>query len=427
MSSPLVALPTELLECIVLELPTTSDLCSLRAVCHELEAKTFNVFGRLHFSSRHHMISLFSLQALIDISNHQGFAPFVRRIIFGTDQLTEHFPEFLPGKINEIDNHYQLLSDQEHIKQTGLHLSMITIAFRNFKNCHALKVQATPSMRSHGNHDQSFRRSYGAMTIYHATGHLPNTFEWHSPPVKQPPLRLFPILLSAAQMSGLQLHSFELSVSASLMPLKAKAFALPSWNLQCFSPVLSALEVFKFPFEPPIAGLPPYEIQMIRVSQFLSFACNLHTLEIHFPSRSCCNITFHNISKHVTLPKLSTLSLKGFTATEDAFLRFVKTFKSTLLKLHLWGSELYRGAWSSALSRMGETFRLLSLSLRNIMQHHHRVAFKPCEYHSDPSKPLLTCIVYDAPTWVSMQEFLLNLPSRIIVVDNAYYAKYLDL
>lgn len=416
MSSPLVALPTELLEYIVLELPTTSDLCSLRAACHELEAKTFNVFGRLYFSSRRHMISLFSLQALIDISNHRGFAPFVQRVIFGTDQLTEHFPESLPEKSDEIDNHYQLLGDQEYIKQTGLDLSMITIAFRNFKNCHALEVQASPSMRSHGNHDQSFRHSYGAMTIYHATGRLPNTRECHSPSGK-PPLRLFLILLSAAQMSGLQLRSFELSVSASLMPLKAKAFALPSWNIQCFSPILSALEVFKFPFDPPIIDLPSREIQMIRVSQFLSFACNLHTLEIHFPHWGRCDLMFHNISKHVTLPKLSTLSLKGFTATEDALLRFVKTFKSTLLKLHLWDSDLYCGAWSSALYCIGETFRLLSLSLRNITQHCYQVGFKPCEYHSNPSKPLLTRIVYDAPTWVSMQEFLLSLPSRIIIYD----------
>lgn len=415
MSSPLVALPTELLEYIVLELPTTSDLCSLRAVCHGLEAKTFDVFGRLYFTSRRHMISLFSLQALIDISNHRGFAPFVQRVIFGTDQLTEHPPEPSPEKIDEIDNHYQLLGDQEYIKQTGLDLSMITVAFRNFKNCHALEVQASPSMRSHGNHDQSIRHSYGAMTIYHATGRLPDTFEWHFHP-RKPPLRLFPILLSAAQMSGLQLRSFELSVSANVMPLKAKAFSLPSWNLQCFSPVLSALEVFKFPFDPPIADLLSHEIQIIRVSQFLSFACNLHTLEIHFSSHSSCNPTFHNISKHVTLPKLSTLSLKGFTATESVLLSFIKTFKSTLLKLHLWDSELYCGVWSSTLYCIGETFRLLSLSLRNIKQLSRRVAFKPCEYHSDPSEPLLTRIVYDAPTWVSMQEFLFSLPSRIVIV-----------
>ena len=415
MSSPLVALPTELLEYIVLELPTTSDLCSLRAVCHELEAKTFNVFGRLYFTSRRHMISLFSLQALIDISNHRGFAPFVRRVIFGTDQLTEHFPEFLPGKISEIDNHYQLLGDQEYIKQTGLGLSMITVAFRNFKNCHALEVQASPLMRSHGNHDQGLRHSYGAMTIYHATGRLPNTRGCRSPPGK-PPLRLFPILLSAAQMSGLQLRSFELSVPASLMPLKAKAFTLPSWNLQFFSPILSALEVFKFPLDPPITDSLSYEIQMIRVSQFLSFACNLHTLEIHFHSWGFCDFEFHTISKHVTLPKLTTLSLKVFTAAEDALLGFVKTFQSTLLKLHLWKGNLNCGTWSSALYCMGKTFRLLSLSLRNIRQQSRQVAFKPCEYHSDPSEPLLTRIVYDAPTWVSMQEFLFGLPSRIVVV-----------
>lgn len=341
---------------------------------------------------------------------------FVQRVIFGTDQLTEHYPEFSPEKSDEVDNHYQLLGDQEYIKQTGLDLSMITIAFRNFKNCHALEVQASPSMRSHGNHDQSFRHSYGAMTIYHATGRLPNTRECHSPPGK-PPLRLFPILLSAAQMSGLQLRSFELSVSARLMPLKATAFALPSWNLQCFSPILSALEVFKFPFDPPITDLPSREIQMIRVSQFLSLACNLHTLEIHFPNWGCCDLIFHNISKHVTLPKLATLSLKGFTATEDALLRFIKTFKSTLLKLHLWESDLYCGSWSSALYCISETFRLLSLSLWHIMQHCYPVVFKPCEYHSNPSKPLLTRIVYDAPTWVSMQEFLLSLPSRIVVDD----------
>lgn len=416
MSSPLVALPTELLEYIVLELPTTSDLCSLRAACHELEAKTFDVFGRLYFSSRRHMISLFSLQALIDISNHRGFAPFVQRVIFGTDQLTGHFPDSPLEKNDEIDNHYQLLGDQEYIKQTGLDLSMITTAFRNFKNCHALEVQASPSMRSHGNHDQSLRHSYGAMTIYHATGRLPNTRGCRSHPGK-PPLRLFPILLSAARMSGLQLRSFELSVSASLMPLKAKAFALPSWNLQCFSPILSALEVFKFPFDPPITDSPSYEIQMIRVSQFLSFACNLHTLEIHFPSWGCCDFVFHNISKHVTLPKLSTLSLKGFTAAEDALLGFVKTFQSTLLKLHLWEGDLNCGAWSSALYCMGETFRLLSLSLRNITQYCYSVGFKPCEYHSNTSKPLLTRIVYDAPTRVSMREFLLSLPSRIILYD----------
>lgn len=416
MSSPLVALPTELLEYIVLELPTTSDLCSLRAVCHGLEAKTFDVFGRLYFTSRRHMISLFSLQALIDISNHRGFAPFVQRVIFGTDQLTEHPPEPSPEKIDEIDNHYQLLGDQEYIKQTGLDLSMITVAFRNFKNCHALEVQASPSMRSHGNHDQGLRHSYGAMTIYHATGRLPNTRGCRSPPGK-PPLRLFLILLSAAQMSGLQLRSFELSVSASQMPLKAKAFALPSWNLQCFSPILSALEVFKFPFDPSITDSPSYEIQMIRVSQFLSFACNLHTLEIHFPSWGCCDFEFHNISKHVTLPRLSTLSLKGFTAAEDALLGFVKTFQSTLLKLHLWKGNLNCGAWSSALYCMGKTFRLLSLSLRNITQNCYSVGFKPCEYHSNTSKPLLTCIIYDAPTRVSMQVFLLSLPSRIVVYD----------
>ncbi|KAJ0114811.1 f-box domain containing protein [Diaporthe amygdali] len=84
--SELVKLPRELLDNVATSLPT-QDFNSLRLACKELEAKTFPYWANCFFKKRQFMIDQFSLQTLVDISQHDALSKVISHLIIGLDEF----------------------------------------------------------------------------------------------------------------------------------------------------------------------------------------------------------------------------------------------------------------------------------------------------------------------------------------------------
>ncbi|KAK2602879.1 hypothetical protein N8I77_009381 [Diaporthe amygdali] len=84
--SELVKLPRELLDNVASSLPT-QDFNSLRLACKELEAKAFPYWANCFFKKRQFMIDQFSLQTLVDISQHDALSKVVSHLIIGFDEF----------------------------------------------------------------------------------------------------------------------------------------------------------------------------------------------------------------------------------------------------------------------------------------------------------------------------------------------------
>jgi len=90
----LLDLPSETVDHIARFLPKEA-LLETRLACKDLNAKTFNFFSRTHFSTRHHVLSRFGLQALVDISAHETLGPCVKKVILSWADIDEEdAPEY---------------------------------------------------------------------------------------------------------------------------------------------------------------------------------------------------------------------------------------------------------------------------------------------------------------------------------------------
>lgn len=86
MAPRLEDLPAELLVHIASKL-TTVDYGSIRRTCSTVEQKLFDNFGREFFKRKQFMFTHSSLQALIDISNHEALRGYLTKVIIGTNYM----------------------------------------------------------------------------------------------------------------------------------------------------------------------------------------------------------------------------------------------------------------------------------------------------------------------------------------------------
>ncbi|KAH8775239.1 hypothetical protein F5883DRAFT_349109, partial [Diaporthe sp. PMI_573] len=84
--SKLEQLPKELLDNITSWLPTL-DFNSFRRTSREIESKSFEYWSNAFFKKRQFMIDEFSLQTLVDISEHAALSKFMTHLIIGLDEL----------------------------------------------------------------------------------------------------------------------------------------------------------------------------------------------------------------------------------------------------------------------------------------------------------------------------------------------------
>lgn len=82
----LQSLPAEILQ-IITSASDTADFLTMRLICNEIADKMHNHFGVTFFQHCRHIVSMESLQALIDISAHKTLGPFVRIVELGTHHM----------------------------------------------------------------------------------------------------------------------------------------------------------------------------------------------------------------------------------------------------------------------------------------------------------------------------------------------------
>lgn len=160
--SRLLAIPFEVLINITSYL-TTPEYGGLRVVCRHLDASLFQPFAREFFTKKAFILTEFSLQALVDISNSR-FGPSLKCLIInlerpGTIQWSA------PNSISreEFYNHKTLMS-------SGRDVELITEALRNLPNLETFGLRDFPSSGRYRDGGAELWRPYGAQTFERQTG-----------------------------------------------------------------------------------------------------------------------------------------------------------------------------------------------------------------------------------------------------------------
>jgi hypothetical protein len=140
MSKDIFSLPTELVSRVVTYL-NTNDFCNFRRSCSEIEKKTFNSFAKAFFTTKQFMFTHTSLQALIDISQHEALGPHLKKVIIGTNAIPSPH-DALSSPLNTLMNsntgprtdrqkheHWREYNDQLCLTEMGTDVVMLAKAF----------------------------------------------------------------------------------------------------------------------------------------------------------------------------------------------------------------------------------------------------------------------------------------------------------
>jgi hypothetical protein len=180
-------IPAELLVNITSYL-STPDYGNVRRTCSMVEKKLFDSFGKEFFKRKQFMLTRLSLQALIDISNHESLRLYLTKVIIGTN-LIPH-----PGKpshslyrshvsnapLNGQTRSWQREQylDQRYLIDHGLDTTMLEEALNNLPFCHEIEIRDVWSPdRGRGNEKWT---SYGSTDFLNRSGH--SNWPWWSDP-----------------------------------------------------------------------------------------------------------------------------------------------------------------------------------------------------------------------------------------------------
>lgn len=99
------SLPIELLDMIV-QATDRHELPALRFTCKTMNTVAFPVFGKAYFEVCEHILSLHSLQGLVQISAHGTLGAFVRTIRLGSFRFTEEGLHDLERRLVIVEKNY---------------------------------------------------------------------------------------------------------------------------------------------------------------------------------------------------------------------------------------------------------------------------------------------------------------------------------
>jgi hypothetical protein len=165
----LFSLPRELIIRITRYL-STNDFGSFRRSCSVIEQWTFEDFARAFFTVKQFMLTQPSLQALIDISQHEALGTQLKKLIIGTNAIPIMVRE------DDVDDdqaqtdqqksyHMQEYRDQSYLTGTGGDIAMLAEAFRNLKNCSEVEIRDYNSKTRFRDGENACWTSYGATTF----------------------------------------------------------------------------------------------------------------------------------------------------------------------------------------------------------------------------------------------------------------------
>jgi hypothetical protein len=158
-SHGLFSVPNEVLSMIVLECEST-DLKNLRLTSKLMQSISTGPFARKYFSRRRFLLTYPSMKALVDITAHPTFAPYLTCITFGTYRLVQSPDDDLDSPISFSDirllaRRYSAEAMQSSFIRRKEHVSMLVTALENLR-----KYQNTSTALGIYDdiHDGEFRR-----------------------------------------------------------------------------------------------------------------------------------------------------------------------------------------------------------------------------------------------------------------------------
>lgn len=399
-ASPLRGVPLEVLLRITDFLPTTA-LGALRLSCRAIQTFLDTSFIKEFFTRKQFMITVFSLKALIEISESR-LGPHLRFLHLGLDRLD-------PLPINQIHGdrvtpekrlHYNnLLAAERYAKANGTHRDMLATAFKKLPNLESILIRDHNSRRRTRDGWNAEWKSYGFETVFETTGMRPSyprrttidgTFACEASDV-------FSQVLHACALSGARPRGIE--VITQRMALSGHAFYIPDGTMQqSIVSVIEGLEKLHLNLLPAFRedGGPdlytrdlggtsttpvPSSVQDFDylLHQFLYKANNLKDLRIN---QMYTRITGNNNPAHYLLdwlvaaatssspilPKLQHISFGRSTVKAEVLTRLIGAFAKQLESLELWRITLFRPLPQLAPGEKWPKVNFWSSFLRNLRQ-----------------------------------------------------------
>ncbi|BEJ17659.1 hypothetical protein CspHIS471_0610600 [Cutaneotrichosporon sp. HIS471] len=167
-ASPFAQLPAEVLGRITRWIPTP-DLSAVRQTCKVIERKTFASWSHEFFRKRQFMISTFSLQTLLDISQHAGLGPMLKHLCIATDKPIEMFRASADASLAAK----RARQDQKYLFNTGVWIEMLTEAFKTLPNLETLDIRDFNSSSRFRDGPDAKWHSYGSSTLFKESGIRP--------------------------------------------------------------------------------------------------------------------------------------------------------------------------------------------------------------------------------------------------------------
>ena len=152
----LLALPAELLLQVSSYL-TTTELCSLRRSCKDVEGTLRHSFTREFFTKRQFMLEEISLQALVDISLHPVYSKSLQEVIISLHSVQS---SILPHIYDQLLHHHGHLA-QDVLLSTGQARDMLVAALSRLPNLRSLNLRDYNARGRLRDGDRASWKSYG--------------------------------------------------------------------------------------------------------------------------------------------------------------------------------------------------------------------------------------------------------------------------
>ncbi|KAI0136362.1 hypothetical protein BJ170DRAFT_601473 [Xylariales sp. AK1849] len=297
--SRLLTMPLEILQQIASHL-TTPDYGNLRCACKHLEASVFASFSREFFSKRQFVLTEFSLQALVDISNSR-FSQCLTHVVFSVERpstrsITPSFgPAYTPGPGYHTKRNHLRQEYYDHIALLGhgRDVEMIAEAFSNLVNLTTIEVRDFNSRSRNRDYPHNEWRSYGAKTYLQQTGsslELPPAYPSSTAPHEHGAYHshVFMSLLRASGKTASRPKRFEVNLRYG--GLYDHAFHIPKYAERTIFPVLAQLKDLYLDLNPDLLPVMVLENQAptpcasFLLRQFLCRVDQLDHLRLNFQS-----------------------------------------------------------------------------------------------------------------------------------------------
>ncbi|KAK5652144.1 hypothetical protein OQA88_10786 [Cercophora sp. LCS_1] len=275
----LAQVPAELLIRIMATLKT-KELGNVRLTCRRIERTLFNSFAHEFFRKKQFMAYTTSVQALVNISQHQALSQYLKHILVSTDNLQTPVYQLINSGFRTDEQLRQCrlaVADNDELWDTGALYNMLVEAFRNLNP----QIVDIRDFNSHTRRrDGGSWRSYGARTLEGLTN---ATLVGRSGavPSRNSPTALFRVVLAALATAGARPKSIEINTRGH-WGIADEGFMVLN-RVPSLVPVLESLETLHLVLSPGIGvtqGTQPLGEPFIY--NFLASCPNIKWLRLNF-------------------------------------------------------------------------------------------------------------------------------------------------